>query len=469
MRLIANSNGSLKHDYTHSTEQETKEYIADKNPRIMKFPLDEAVKVKLATNLDKKNLFLIESDVKKQMCIINFNYFDLIKDPNLVDKALESALKLGYNPSRLLFTFPDGRYNKEVLNSLIEKHNMLAEKGISSCFEGCTMEEAIKYNTESRKLVDNINNLEIDGEKLSNLEKFAVLYRFVADRYFRENEEDRMRSRNYIATFTGEYAVCVGFSELLTALCDECGVIVADQYLFIGDKKEFIHTKLHNHKNNLVYIDDPKYKVNGIYIADATLDAKAPDHDILMEYFLIPASDLKNAHEDNVFHLTEYEDYKDSHLRLQQYDNFFSGENTSFEFLSNIETIILKRLKEKEEIKNMYSPTSTLSKEERQEVIKTLFIKERENFDTLFTNPSTIDFKTMRKVAKVVEKAEEKLFGRKNDILKATKDYAIEFDADGKVEACYCAFNPNTSKSWVANMIQEYKNPPKKEGNNIKL
>lgn len=463
MKLIANSNGSLKFDYIHSEENETKQYFTDRNPRILKFPLDQATKVKLVSNLNKKNLFLIESDVKKQMCIITFNFYDLIKDPDLVDKALESALKLGYDPSRILFSFPEGKYDKEILNSLINKHNMLAEKGIASCFENWTMEEAIKFNTESRKLVNNINSLEINGKKLSNLEKFMVLYRFVADRYFTENEKDPMRSRNYISTFSGEYAVCVGFSELLTTLCDECGIICTDQYLFVGEKNDFVHTKLHNHKNNLVYIDDPKYNVKGIYIADATIDAKSPDHGILMEYFLLPPSDLKNSDEEFVFHLTEYEDYKDSPLKLPQYDNFFSGKNTSFQFFSNIETIILKRLKEKDEIKKLYLPSSTLSEAERYKTIETLFLKERENFDNLFVNQSIIDYKTIKKVSSIVEKAEEKLFGRKNDVLKATQDYLLEFDNEGNLDACYCVFNPNKSKSWVADMIQEYNKPQEKE------
>ncbi|MBQ8844859.1 MAG: hypothetical protein IJ008_02455 [Clostridia bacterium] len=243
----------------------------------------------LVTNYD------IVPDVKK-----------IILDRNQVNEGyinyiVNTRLKEGYSPYDLLVVFPSKKYDFDDLNYVIGLHNKLAEKGIASCFEHSTIEEALKYNKEASELVNKINNTKVDGENLSPFEKFTLLYNFVADRFYIEDESDIYHSRNAISTYTGDKMVCVGFSELLSQLCKECGINCQTQLLNTDSSVNY-----NNHQNNIVYIDDPKYNIKGVFMCDACWDCKTQKKtQPSFNFFMIPLEDLKHTNGRKVFNLNE--------------------------------------------------------------------------------------------------------------------------------------------------------------------
>ena len=246
------------------------------------------------TNLVETNTFKnIEDKVDDEMFIIKFNYADFSDNFDATYEFVDFVKKLGVDKSRILCEFGNGNYNFDQINRVIKIHNKLAEENIASCFETSTIEEAINYNTKAREFVYKINNMEINGAKLSPFEKYVLIYRHVADRYYTEDYADLLHARNHISAYTGDKVVCVGFAKLLAQLCKECGINCQVNSAWIGRVDSRENTNAYNHKNNIVYIDDPKYRLQGVFLCDACWDSKNKSGDTTLAHMLVPLNDLR--------------------------------------------------------------------------------------------------------------------------------------------------------------------------------
>lgn len=114
---------------------------------------------------------------------------------------------------------------------------------------------------------------------LSPLERFLAVYNIVKNfKPYKENEEEKMESRRLKYILNNDYMVCVSFAGLLINLCDKVGIncnyfsVRVDTSYDDGFTLEEKVVEKAGHARVMVSIDDPKYKVHGIFISDPTWD-----------------------------------------------------------------------------------------------------------------------------------------------------------------------------------------------------
>lgn len=113
--------------------------------------------------------------------------------------------------------------------------------------------------------------------KLSTYEKFLIVYKFVANRIYHEDQDfDNNEMRNWVGVLTSDKVICSGFASLLKCICDR---IFSAEELKCYEQNSDIYTLdgkyLESHVNNLIIINDDKYNLNGLYYADACWDSKS--------------------------------------------------------------------------------------------------------------------------------------------------------------------------------------------------
>ncbi len=137
-----------------------------------------------------------------------------------------------------------------------------------------------EYNFEEIKLESLISK--IRNANLSPLEKYLAAYDVVKHyRPYKEDKSNASRSRQlkYILKDDNDYIVCVGFARLLSELLNRIGI--PNKYIHVDVDKSYDNTDEHDvinvshvgHARNLIKIDDDKYNIHGIYLADATKDS----------------------------------------------------------------------------------------------------------------------------------------------------------------------------------------------------
>lgn len=137
-----------------------------------------------------------------------------------------------------------------------------------------TKERLLEQNVELENLVKDIRE-----SNLSPYEKYLAVYNIVKN--FKPYKEEGIFSANS-RTITGilntDFMVCVGFSLLLNVLLHKVGIpsykigVKADTSYDKGFTMEEKSTELGAHARNIVKIDDDKYGIHGIFVADATWD-----------------------------------------------------------------------------------------------------------------------------------------------------------------------------------------------------
>ena len=119
---------------------------------------------------------------------------------------------------------------------------------------------------------------------LSPYEKYLYAYN-VAKKYkqYKENNENKGKSRNLYNILDGEFMVCVGYATLLGDLLTKLGIEsaplsvsidigydkVPDDAMVIPDD---VAVQSAGHARLRVHLVDPKYNIDGIYFADPTWD-----------------------------------------------------------------------------------------------------------------------------------------------------------------------------------------------------
>lgn len=188
------------------------------------------------------------------------------------------------------------------------------------------------YDTASHvtKIVSDVKKY-----NLSPVEQIMYVYDFVKSReYNKEEDGDVLVSRDLNKVLTGEKIVCVGYSNLFTAIL-KC-LNINSMPLISSIKK---------HQSNLVYIDDKKYNINGVYAFDATGDSKRNDFYINnYNYFAIPL-DIYNKE-------IPFELYKMITLSFKElynvfdYNNFSNADNQKLYYLTSLFELVNSNLLE---------------------------------------------------------------------------------------------------------------------------
>ena len=95
-----------------------------------------------------------------------------------------------------------------------------------------------------------------------------LIYNFLSNKSYKAEDvlgEDVHQARDIISIMNSHYIVCEGYANLMKYLCDNVGIPCINQILGLGKNSD-------RHMNNLVYLDDDKYKIHGLYYSDVTWD-----------------------------------------------------------------------------------------------------------------------------------------------------------------------------------------------------
>ncbi len=114
---------------------------------------------------------------------------------------------------------------------------------------------------------------------LSPFERYIYAYNVVKQyKQYKENEKNKSASRNLYAILENEYMVCAGYSHMLEDLLNKSGIKSIYRSMGIDDsydkkdEKEVVNINWNGHARRFVYINDPKYGIDGFYVADPTWD-----------------------------------------------------------------------------------------------------------------------------------------------------------------------------------------------------
>ena len=117
---------------------------------------------------------------------------------------------------------------------------------------------------------------EIKNYDLSPFEQIMYAYDIARDRlYALEDDDQKFKSRDLTAVLLGDKITCGGFVEIFNAILTKLGIKCACFSLKSVNSKR--------HARSIVYIDDDKYDIKGLYFFDPTFDCKKNDNND-MEY-----------------------------------------------------------------------------------------------------------------------------------------------------------------------------------------
>lgn len=201
--------------------------------------------------------------------IDEINYFNNIK--KIINKVSSFRKK---------YTFIIEVNNRELLrqSNLLAAITRNVNLKITSNNYTYDLEEYLSEENKLEKLTKQIRE-----SKLSPLEKFLAVYDTVKHfKPYKENVEKQNESRelHHILKDDNDYIVCVGFARLLSELLNRVGI--PSKYIHVDvddsyDKGKITDVKNINHighARNIIKLDDDKYNIHGLYLADSTFDSR---------------------------------------------------------------------------------------------------------------------------------------------------------------------------------------------------
>lgn len=232
-------------------------------------------------------------------------------------------IRLDYNKTYI--------YDEQDVAELSSVDSLFREQGIDfyvnlndasekyGVFGSGSVEQIVHSRDLIEDFVGQLDEITLDGEPLSVAEKFVCVYQFAANRVYNESEnfmDENMR--NWVGVLTTDEVICSGFSSLLSMLCDrvfdkeELRCFEQGSKCFNHETKELVG----GHANNIVYLNDPKYGINGVFHCDSCWDSiKNNDFNTMpsVNFCLLPLDKISRAMKydiqfDNRFFV--YDDYK---------------------------------------------------------------------------------------------------------------------------------------------------------------
>lgn len=127
-------------------------------------------------------------------------------------------------------------------------------------------------NSKMNNWVDRINNAKIDGKPLSPFEKYLYAYQIVTE--FKYTEDQIFEARDISRILSSNFIVCAGYSAILSELCRRVGIVCKRQFIHTDESEnEELKNVTINHECCILKLTDPKYDIDGFFIADPTLDS----------------------------------------------------------------------------------------------------------------------------------------------------------------------------------------------------
>lgn len=236
--------------------------------------------------------------------------------------------------------------NIEELKSVDENHKLciMYNKDII-----CSLDDFICM----RKYIDRIIN-KIKKYKLSPLERALMAYDMVKDFYIVNNKYmvDKSVSKYVHRLFKVNNINCQAYSSLYTQILHELKVNAADFMLYSPLVSESFLTK-ENHCRTMVYLNDEKYDINGLFSTDVVWDSiKKIQKKYNYEFFLTRAKNLNEQ-----FLNEKYNNEINFLINNYPFEKLTSKDIDFFEELFNKSKIEKKNVKK---IKRLLEGTITL-------------------------------------------------------------------------------------------------------------
>lgn len=151
--------------------------------------------------------------------------------------------------------------NAYYLNSIAKKYPVEINYGD---LHNCTVEEFLAM----RETLDFFNDL-VQANNLSPTEILMYAYDIMKTFRYKENKEDKDKSRYLHNIVMTDYIVCVGYAKFMEQILKENNIKAVE----VGVTCDLGNDEYGGHARNLVYLDDDKYDIHGIYAIDATWDS----------------------------------------------------------------------------------------------------------------------------------------------------------------------------------------------------
>ncbi len=207
--------------------------------------------------------------------------FEKYDDFDNIFKIINRLDGLGKKDSFIIRVQSENSYNnKNRFNEYLFSHVDLLDKDIT-IMVGINEEYSLKdYVSYEKRLVEMVR----PALNMSPFEKYLFAYNIVKKyKKYKENEENKDQSRHLYEILDGDYMVCVGYAKLLGDLLNKLGIDskhygvsveigldkVANDALVLPDD---VLTQDAGHARLEVHLVDPKYGIDGIYLADPTWD-----------------------------------------------------------------------------------------------------------------------------------------------------------------------------------------------------
>jgi len=173
-----------------------------------------------------------------------------------------------------------------IVDFYVEMQNMNVGVDFYDVSESYPIEKGVDAFFNAEAFIDAVKALD-----LSPLETHYLIHSHLSSIKYKENEENKRKSRTLINVLTGEDIVCLGYAKLEEYLHSRLGIHSVVQILnsYKKGSDEFLGT----HANNLVYIQDSKYKVKGFGYSDVTWDVFEKEDKPFLNYLFafLPLND----------------------------------------------------------------------------------------------------------------------------------------------------------------------------------
>ena len=255
---------------------------------------------------EDEELFMLFREYKKAVDELSKNYIALSREclieenvEKIKDIVLKSDLPVVVAIDREDLSKPnkgpvDYVYNERETRLLMDLNQFLLEHSkqglLLSDFSKITIPRDFNYLWKMEEVVEANNKIDevvavIEENNFSPFEAMLYIHKVASSFIYNKDEESKFveESRVLPSILNYDTIVCSGYASFVKAVVDRVGNDLLKGKLrcdFVGctiaDKEKngnIDAQKTSNHSHNLVYIDDPKYKIKGYYVEDACWDA----------------------------------------------------------------------------------------------------------------------------------------------------------------------------------------------------
>ncbi|MBP3582006.1 MAG: hypothetical protein J6J33_04575 [Clostridia bacterium] len=207
---------------------------------------------------------------------------------DMVEKCIDKFVGLGYIP-KIKIDFNNFDYTARDFENFINLEDYSKKQGLEiGFFEDnveYSLDETLSAYVKCKGFAEYVKET-----NASPFEKYLMIYRYISSFVYSENEDKPKSSRRIISVMNSTDIVCVGYSKLLQYMCKEVGIFCETQHLDVYNEKT---KKAGSHQNNIVYLKDEKYGIDGLYYADACWDSIKTRKEPFLQYnyALLPLSD----------------------------------------------------------------------------------------------------------------------------------------------------------------------------------